>query len=209
MTCGKSECGETSKKMWAVIRAKRTFTNDDLQTLAEAKRANIDRFLQKLKKQDLIKHVKKGCWQLIRDPGPDYRKIDLRSARGYEESPETVLQWRARLMTELSKHVGQPHAIGMGELYFAVFRREWKNRINDTRRLRTLITLLRREGVPICSVSDNSGGGYYLASVGSDLENYCQRITNRGLKILAQAAKLRKVTLPKLLGQLALEGKNG
>jgi hypothetical protein len=100
-------------------------------------------------------------------------------------------------------------AIGMGELHEEVFKEGWNNRINDTRLLRRLITELRWDGVPICSVSSKDGGGYYLASVGSELANFLEKKKRHGLKILAQAAKIQKVSLAEMLGQMSLNLKEG
>ena len=68
------------------------------------------------------------------------------------------LERKNRLFAEIQRHIGGHRAIGMAELYEIVFQRPWKHRINDTRRLRTYITELRREGAPICSTSTAEGG---------------------------------------------------
>lgn len=109
------------------------------------------------------------------------------------------------LLQEMTRHVGASRAIGMGELYVRVFQRAWENRINDTRRLRLLVTELRRRGVPICSTAGRTGGGYYLAAAASDLDAYCQRLRTRALKLLAQESRLRQMTMPDLLGQIQLK----
>lgn len=118
---------------------------------------------------------------------------------------KTDAEARIRLMVVLTEHIGATQAIGMGELYEAVYGRPWRNRINDTRRLRKLITDMRRDGVAICSVSTQAGGGYYLASAGSELVAYLRRSKVRALRILARVAKIQKVSLPDLLGQMKLE----
>ncbi len=112
--------------------------------------------------------------------------------------------FRARLLAELSRHVGEVNAIGMAELFEAVFGENWRNRINDTRKLRSLVTMLRREGVPICSVSSRSGGGYYLAAAGSELRGYTERDKRRALRILARVSRIEKISLPELLGQMRI-----
>lgn len=114
-------------------------------------------------------------------------------------------KYRTQLLVQLAQHVGSSRTIGMGELYQAVFGEPWRHRINDTRRLRTIITELRRDGIPIVSMSSSAGGGYYLASAGSELNGYCQRLRNQALKKLAMEARLRKMTLPDLMGQMILE----
>jgi len=112
---------------------------------------------------------------------------------------------KAKLLAILANHVGRQNAIGMGELYQAVFGKPWGNRINDTSDLRELIRKLRRDGTPICSSQE----GYYLASGGSELEEFCEHFRQRALKSLAVVARIRKIELPELLGQLKLELQGG
>jgi len=114
------------------------------------------------------------------------------------------VELKNRLLATLARHIGRSRAIGMVALYEEVFGEKWRDKINDTRKLRELITELRREGVPICSVTTKEGGGYYLASAGSELETYCSKLRTSALKKLALEAKLRNITLPELLGQLTL-----
>jgi hypothetical protein len=112
---------------------------------------------------------------------------------------------KAQISGTLARHIGAPNAVGMGELYESVFGAPWTHRINDTRRLRTYITILRREGMPICSRSTPDGGGYYLPAGGSELVDYLRKSKTRALRILARVAKIQKIALPELLGQMRLE----
>ncbi|MDX9820639.1 MAG: hypothetical protein RBT20_01795 [Syntrophales bacterium] len=118
---------------------------------------------------------------------------------------------RHRLLAELTSHIGEPNAAGMAALYEAVFERPWDHRINDTRAVRTLITAMRREGIPICSSAKKEGGGYYLAAAGSELADYLRRNERRALLILSRNAKIKKIALPNYLGQIRMnmEGDNG
>ena len=123
---------------------------------------------------------------------------------------EQEIQFRkTRILMIMSGHVGQGRKIGMGELYEQVFEETYDHRINDTRRLRKLITELRRDGVAICSVAARSGGGYWLASAGSELAGYCASLRNRALKILGMEARIRKISMSEMMGQMALELKKG
>ncbi len=108
------------------------------------------------------------------------------------------------LKDEMMDHIGRQNAIGMAELYEIICGREWTNRINDTREIRKLITALRNEGRPICSISNRNGGGYYLAAAGSELEEYLKNNERRALRILARNSKIKKVALPEYLGQVRL-----
>jgi len=111
---------------------------------------------------------------------------------------------KARLLFVLSQHVGASKAIEQSTLYREVFGKSCRNKHNEARELRKLIESLRREGVPILASTDKDGGGYYLASAGQELENYCRRLRKRALKILSMEAKLRKISLPELIGQLSM-----
>jgi hypothetical protein len=117
--------------------------------------------------------------------------------------------YAARLLAEITRHVGRQNTIGMGELYEIVFRERWNNRINDTRDLRKVITELRKSGVAICSDSGRESGGYYLASAGSEMEGYLKRLRRKALKALKMEAQLRKTTLLDLFGQIELELSGG
>lgn len=110
-----------------------------------------------------------------------------------------------RLLAILARHRGRENCIGMGECYRKVFRLPYDNRINDTSPLRVLIRRLRRQGVPICSTNDKYNPGYYLAETPEELAEFIGRHERRGLASLNQVARLRKIALPELLGQLQLE----
>jgi len=111
---------------------------------------------------------------------------------------------RHLLLSVLTMHVGEVNAISMTALYEAVFDRPWDDHVNDTRNLRKLITFMREDGVPICSIS-SKGGGYYLAAAGSEMAEFIRRDKYRALRILKRDAKMLKTTLPNYLGQLKLE----
>ena len=126
-----------------------------------------------------------------------------------QRNGKTDAEAQLKLMVVLSDHIGATQAIGMGELYEAVYGESWRNRINDTRKIRKLITAMRRDGVAICSASTKEGGGYYMASAGSELVGYLRRSRVRALRILARVAKIQKISLPDLLGQMKLEMEGG
>ncbi|WP_051617135.1 helix-turn-helix domain-containing protein [Desulfonatronovibrio hydrogenovorans] len=113
-------------------------------------------------------------------------------------------QDKYKVLAVLSRHPGPGRAISMPDLYRAVYGGDPRTRINGTRKLRSLITQLRKEGVAVGSTATRSGGGYYLATAGSDLADYCRRLRSQGLKKLALEAKIRKTTLHKLVGEIQL-----
>jgi len=121
-----------------------------------------------------------------------------------ESIMDNIEELKYQTLSILADHVGEASAIGMAELYQQVFGRPWDNRINDTRAMRTVITIMRNEGKPICSVSSSNGGGYFLAAAGSELTAYLKRGEHRALKILSRNARLKKLSLPDYLGQMRI-----
>jgi hypothetical protein len=109
-----------------------------------------------------------------------------------------------RLLQVLAMHVGREHAIDMGELYTRVFGKAINHKINESRDLRRLVTALRRKGIPIGSTSKRDGGGYYLVRASSELDEYCSALRQRALRALVMEARLRKIALPELLGQMQM-----
>lgn len=121
--------------------------------------------------------------------------------------PRPVAEWERleyRALMVLTDHVGRAQAIGMGELFEKVFDKPYENRINHTKDLRRLVTLLRQKGKRICSVSSKEGGGYYLAAAGSEMQDYTRRLKNSALRKLKVVAVMERVSLPELLAQMAL-----
>ena len=109
-----------------------------------------------------------------------------------------------RVLQVLALHMGRENAIDMGELYTRVFGKACDHKINHSREIRKLITALRRKGVPIGSSSSKNGGGYYLVRAGSELDEYCSKLHQAALRKLVMEARLRKMALPELLGQMQM-----
>ncbi len=70
------------------------------------------------------------------------------------------------------------------------------------RRVRSYISQLRDEGYAICGTPQT---GYYMAETAEELEHTCQFLHARAMHSLVLEAKLRKIPLPDLLGQLHLK----
>lgn len=111
---------------------------------------------------------------------------------------------KARLLAILTRHVGEEKAIGMGELYSQVFGEPWSHRINDTRKLRRLITELRYDGSLIGETRAKTGGGYYLARSVFEMGEFVRRRKREALRKLAMIAAMQRIGLPELLGQMQL-----
>jgi len=69
------------------------------------------------------------------------------------------------------------------------------------RSLRKLISDAREQGVAIVGTPDT---GYYVAETVAEFEECCQFLRSRALHSLKLEARMRKITLPALLGQLNL-----
>lgn len=70
------------------------------------------------------------------------------------------------------------------------------------RRVRSLVTEAREEGVAICG---HPKEGYYIAVTAQELEETCQFLRARAMHSLMLEARLRKLPLPELIGQLRLK----
>ena len=111
---------------------------------------------------------------------------------------------KVKLLGILTRHVGRAKSISLTALYEELYGKPCTNRYSMARGLRRLITVLRKEGIPVCSTTEPEGGGYYLAAAGSELENYCKRLRIRAIKILKMEANLIGKPLPDLLGQIII-----
>lgn len=69
------------------------------------------------------------------------------------------------------------------------------------RRLRTLISELREEGIAVCGTPET---GYFLATSADELDESCQFLRHRAMRSLQLEARMRKISLPDLVGQLKL-----
>lgn len=56
-------------RMWRVCRAYKRFSRHDLCELAAVSEGNARSFTKKLRQAGYVREAK-GCWELIRDPGP-------------------------------------------------------------------------------------------------------------------------------------------
>lgn len=69
------------------------------------------------------------------------------------------------------------------------------------RSLRLAVEALRAEGHPVCATPSD---GYYLAETNEELESTIAFLNSRAMTSLVQIARMRRVSLPKLLGQMSL-----
>jgi biotin operon repressor len=100
---------------------------------------------------------------------------------------------KTQVLAVLAAHVGRGRGIGAHPLAETVGVTE--------RRLRACISQLREEGVAVCG---HPKSGYFIAATAEELEESCQFLRSRALHSLAIEARLRKIPLPDLIGQLHL-----
>lgn len=98
-----------------------------------------------------------------------------------------------QLLALLSRHTGAANGIAVAAIA----------RQLDTlpRSVRTLVSELRDDGIAVCA---HPKTGYYIAQTAAELEQTCQFLRARALHSLALEARLRRVPLPDLIGQLHL-----
>ncbi len=99
----------------------------------------------------------------------------------------------ARVLAVLERHIGVRSGIGAGDLAAATGISE--------RWLRRIISQLREDGTAICG---HPHTGYYIAATYAELEESCEFLRARALHSLALEARLRRIPLPELIGQLKL-----
>jgi len=99
----------------------------------------------------------------------------------------------SKFITVMQNHIGRDLGIRGEDLADALN--------TTTRELRTLTDLVIDEGILLCS---HPSYGYWIALNAEELEATCQFHRSRALHELAKEAKLRKIGLADLLGQLHL-----
>jgi biotin operon repressor len=91
------------------------------------------------------------------------------------------------------RHKGRGHGVSCRDLAEALDA--------SPREVRSAITDLRLAGVPVCG---HPRTGYFLARTAAELNETCDFLRNRALHSLQLEARLRKVPLQRLVGQLSL-----
>lgn len=104
----------------------------------------------------------------------------------------------ASVLDALSHHIGRENGISATDLV--------KEITNDMcceaaaeRLLRSCISELRSEGVAVASTPET---GYYVAQTSDELEECCRFLRSRAMHSLLMEARLRKLALGELLGQI-------
>ena len=98
-----------------------------------------------------------------------------------------------QLVAVLARHVGADHGISVQALAAALD--------DHPRRVRSLVSELRAEGMAICG---HPSTGYFVAATAEELERTCQFLRSRAMHSLILESQLRRMPLPDLIGQLHL-----
>lgn len=98
------------------------------------------------------------------------------------------------LLNRLQQHQGADNGITAEALATALG--------TTKRNVRTMVSELRLEGTAICG---HPKTGYFIAANDQEIENTCKFLRSRALHSLALEAKLRKIALPDLIGQMRLK----
>ena len=108
---------------------------------------------------------------------------------------------RDKVLSTLSRHVGAERGIHIDRLV-AEITGDLLPDPGAERRVRALVSELREEGIAVCA---HPGAGYFIAETAEELESCCAFLRSRAMHSLVLESRLRKLTLPELLGQLRLK----
>lgn len=102
----------------------------------------------------------------------------------------------------LGGHIGAERGIKARDLALKVIDRQLLGRTAAVERLvRKHIQELRTEGFHICGTPET---GYFLAASADELDRTCAFLYSRAMTTLTQIARMKKVSVPDLRGQLKL-----
>jgi len=100
---------------------------------------------------------------------------------------------RALVLRVLSRHIGKGNGIGVKQLaeQLDMFPRLVRTHISD----------LREDGHAVCGTPKE---GYYIAATARELQETCEFLHTRAMHSLTLEAKLKRIPLADLIGQLHL-----
>jgi predicted DNA-binding transcriptional regulator YafY len=98
------------------------------------------------------------------------------------------------LLNALSaRHIGRERGISAKLLAYELNVTE--------RRLRHLVSEAREAGIPLCGRPED---GYFIARTAEELQETCAFLEHRALHSLRALSRMRRLSMPELLGQLKL-----
>lgn len=106
---------------------------------------------------------------------------------------------RDSLLAALRAHIGRDRGVTATALCREVLGHEPERA--DERHMRYVVEELRREGHHVCA---HPRDGYFLAAGPAELDETCLFLYERAMSSLEQIARMRRVSVPDLHGQLRL-----
>lgn len=101
---------------------------------------------------------------------------------------------RSNVLSVLARYIGKENGIKVERLAHEAGC--------TPRQARALVTELREEGVPVCA---HPSTGYFMAANDAELQRYfIAFLESRAMRSLHLIARVKRISLPDLLGQLRL-----
>lgn len=106
----------------------------------------------------------------------------------------------ALVLAELQHHIGKANGIHVRELVQRITGELLDAEVQQ-RRIRHIVTELRKEGHHVCATPAE---GYYIAANADELNETCSFLYDRAMTSLTQVSRMKQIALPDLRGQLHL-----
>ncbi|MGJ7527120.1 hypothetical protein [Variovorax sp. GB1P17] len=110
-----------------------------------------------------------------------------------------------RVLAELQAHRGRDNGIHVRDLVARITGQATPAPALE-RRVREFVSALRLQGEQICGKPDT---GYFMAASAAELDETCRYLRGRAVSGLLIESRMRRVSMPALLGQLALSDSSG
>jgi len=107
---------------------------------------------------------------------------------------------RNSVLAALSQHIGAANGITAADLVRYITGDLLCDAAGE-RLLRSVVSELRGEGIAVCA---HPAHGYFIAETPDEVDLCCRFLRDRAMHSLVLEAKLRKLPLPDLLGQIRL-----
>jgi hypothetical protein len=107
---------------------------------------------------------------------------------------------RDTVLAALRRHIGQANGITAPDLVREITE-DLLCEAAGERLLRSCVSELRAEGVAICA---HPAHGYFIAQTSEEVELCCRFLRSRAMHSLVLESRLRRISLPDLIGQLKL-----
>ncbi len=127
--------------------------------------------------------------------------VQSQTPQGKDANTDTLNSLEATILRILEGHRGRENAVGRADLVDRINQQNPLFPTNERLIRRTIKHLVERHGFWIGSWAK----GYFIIQTDQELLAACKYYHGYALSLLHVEAKLRKMSLPALLGQLSLE----